>query len=351
MYYRKQIHIFYASSFYHFSCQHANERTNDQSYTFSFSMNILRMTLMYVIVFLLCFICVQTQDRVCSCSCCSGPNCAPITMGTIHMQVCTTDTCAWQCRTAFSSCQITNAYVLATCSSTVMPMYNCQCDCCRTGSTSCMPTFVGYSTAYLCQIGACSISCTHQYSNQCPSDHNGQTQGTCTGLITTTTTTTTTTRSTLISLNYTCSCQCCQSGATCRPQNQIGLALTNQCSSSSCTQACQQQYPSACPSLSFIGQVNGTCTDHGNDITRCSCQCCGANGCLPYEIDINDDCTFCRAKCQQLSPCTNTNSLTFTCHTNRSSQRVGDVYGRMLSSKTILLVIISFVQSQFLFAV
>ncbi|CAF1589151.1 unnamed protein product [Rotaria magnacalcarata] len=235
------------------------------------------------------------------------------------MSSCTVDTCLQQCRTFYSQCQanIPSGQAQGQCSSSVSPLYQCRCDCCFTGSASCIPAFIGYGSAYVCNAGACSISCTSQYPSQCISNQYGQVSGTCTGLITTTTTTTTTN---MIGTGYTCSCMCCSSGSNCSPNINVGFTIASQCSSSSCMQACQNRYPVYCPSIPSLGQSNGICTNQVNGNTRCKCQCCTTNGCPAYEINTSGDCTSCSALCQQQFPCGSANPTVYTCSTNKSKQ-------------------------------
>ncbi|CAF2772781.1 unnamed protein product [Rotaria sp. Silwood2] len=245
------------------------------------------------------------------------------------MQSCTLDTCRLQCRTSFSQCQADspNGQISVQCLPYTNPLYNCQCDCCNTGSTTCTPFFVGYSTAYVCTPGSCSISCNTQYPIQCVSNHNGQTSGICTGPITTTTTTTTTTLTTTVnrltdspSIGQTCSCMCCQSGPNCSPNTYVGNVIVPQCSSSTCIAACQTRYPGLCPSVFNLGQTNGICISQNNGNIRCQCQCCEANGCPTYNLMTNGDCTSCYTLCQQGSPCSNTNTVTYSCNPNKSKK-------------------------------
>ncbi|CAF0941541.1 unnamed protein product [Rotaria sordida] len=279
---------------------------------------------MYLLVILLLINYAQTQQDICSCSCCIGEFCSPTVLGTFDIRSCTIEACRLQCRTSFAQCQADypNGQVLPQCLSYVSPSYNCRCDCCNTGSTTCIPIFVGYSTAYVCQSSACSISCTTQYPSQCVSNQNGQTIGTCTGPITTTATTistTTVSRSTnSLWIGHTCSCMCCQSGPNCSPNIEVGITTTSQCSSLACTTACQNQYPSVCPLVLNLGQTNGTCISQSSGNTRCQCQCCGTNGCPTYEINTNGDCTSCYTLCQRQSLCGNTNTVTYSCTTNKS---------------------------------
>ncbi len=278
---------------------------------------------MYSLIILLLVSYVQTQQDTCSCSCCVGQFCSPTNVGNFSLQSCTLETCRTYCR-IYSQCQTDYPYgqVLPQCLSsltTMSPSYNCRCDCCRTGSPSCTPFFVGYSTAYSCQPGSCSISCAAQYPGQCASDQYGQTVGTCIGAITTTTTTTVSTTSGYW-LGNTCSCRCCQSGPNCTPYITVGNAIVTQCSSTTCITACQTQYPSSCPSNSNFGQTNGVCTNQTSVNTRCQCQCCGLNGCPTYYVNTNEGCASCSTLCQQ--QCGYTNPTTYTCGSNRSNKSI-----------------------------
>ncbi len=287
---------------------------------------------MYLLITLLLVTYVRTQQDLCSCSCCVGQFCIPVLLGTFNIQSCLTEICRSYCRNSYLQCQTDypNGQLVAQCSSTVSPLYNCQCDCCSIGSALCSPVFVGYSTAYTCQPGACSISCSAQYPNQCVSNQNGQTNGTCIGAITTTTTTTTTTTSAITTttvsgattswLGNTCSCMCCQSGPTCSPNIYVGDTSASQCLSTTCTEACQNRYPSFCPLISLLGQTNGTCRIQNTGNTRCRCQCCATNGCSSYEINTNGDCISCYSMCRQNLPCGNTNNVTESCESNKSMQ-------------------------------
>ena len=100
-------------------------------------------------------------------------------------------------------------------------------------------------------------------------------------------------------LMQTCSCQCCQSGLNCVPNFEVGIASSAQCSSSACTEACQNRYSSACPSLPYLGQTNGTCTSGGGGSARCRCRCCDTNICRDYEPNFNGNCASCQTRCQQ----------------------------------------------------
>ncbi|CAF3608230.1 unnamed protein product [Rotaria sp. Silwood1] len=279
---------------------------------------------MYLLVIVLLINYAHTQQSVCSCSCCIGQSCSPSILAPLYIQSCTIETCRLQCRAVYFQCQADypNGQIAVQCLSYVNPLYNCQCACCNTGSATCTPSFVGYSTAYVCQPGSCSISCATQYPSQCVSNHNGQTNGVCTGPITTITTTiSTTTVSRLTnspSIGYTCSCMCCQSGPNCSPNIGVGNVIASQCSSLACTSACQNQHPGICPSIVDLGQTNGICISQNGANIRCQCQCCGTNGCSTYDINTNGNCASCSTLCQQQSLCANTNTVTFTCNSNPS---------------------------------
>ncbi|CAF0930108.1 unnamed protein product [Adineta ricciae] len=107
---------------------------------------------------------------------------------------CSNAACLAACKARYYACtaQPPNGQANGSCkqstttTTTYPPMtggpYSCQCNCCNTGSYSCTPTFVGYSNAFSCQIGACSIACANQYPYVCVNNYLGQTQGTCLGL-------------------------------------------------------------------------------------------------------------------------------------------------------------------------
>lgn len=275
---------------------------------------------MYLWIILLLINYVQAQQDMCSCSCCIGVLCTPSYFGTGHVPSCTLETCRTYCRNSFYQCQTDypNGRLESQCSpSTTAPSFGCKCDCCKTGTTSCTPVFVGYSTAYACQPGLCSISCAGQYPNQCVADATGLTVGECTGPITTTTTTTTTTTS-VYALGNTCSCTCCQSGPNCIPNIVVGNTTAVQCSSAACIAACQTQYSSQCPSLPNLGQTNGVCINQNTH--RCGCQCCGTSGCLSYELPTNIGCTSCNTLCQER--CGTTVGVTATCDSNRTNKSI-----------------------------
>ncbi|CAF3261588.1 unnamed protein product [Rotaria socialis] len=242
------------------------------------------------------------------------------------MQSCTIETCLIQCRNAYFQCQ-TNPpveHVSAQCLPSVSPLYNCQCDCCISSSTTCIPSFVGYSTTYQCQPSACGVSCSAQYPLQCVRNQNGRISGTCTGSITTTTSTTTISRATNApGSTLTCSCMCCQSGSNCLPNIDVGIATISQCSSVTCTQACQNQYVALCPSLIYLGQTNGSCITQNSGNTRCQCQCCTTNGCPTSTINTNGDCASCYTLCQRQSPCGSAKPVAYSCTKNKSKISAG----------------------------
>ncbi|CAF1273400.1 unnamed protein product [Adineta ricciae] len=271
---------------------------------------------MYLII-LLFYLLPIIESQTCSCSCCNTYPCTPIPQQSIYLSACTTDMCAMQCRALYTQCQ--SSYpntIVAQCSASNVQLYSCRCECCNTGSVTCLPTYIGNSVSYTCQVGSCSISCANQYSTQCISNANGQTLGTCTGPITTTTTTTT------IGpwLGNTCSCSCCQTGSYCTPVN-VGITSASQCLTTSCTQACQARYPSMCPSNYALGVTSGTCTSSSTSGTnRCTCHCCGTTGCQDYTIRTNEVCTTCYSLCQAQSPCLNSYQVTYNCYLNHAQR-------------------------------
>jgi hypothetical protein len=250
----------------------------------------------------------------CTCSCCVGQSCQPGMVGTVSVQNCTAEMCLAQCRCTYPQCAANPPYgqLLAQC---VSPVYlsTCQCLCCNTGSISCMPTFVGYATAYQCQPVPCSIACYKQYPSQCVADQNGQTQGTCIGPVSTTPIMTTIAPW----LGNICSCLYCQSGYTCTSNLLLGVASASQCSPSDCTVACQNRYPLTCSTL-YLSQISGVCLIQGSGRNRCKCNCCGGTGCIDYELNTNETCSTCNVKCQQVSPCMNSRLPTSTCVINNS---------------------------------
>ncbi|CAF1564362.1 unnamed protein product [Rotaria sp. Silwood1] len=273
---------------------------------------------MHLLWYFLLFGSVQAQQHLCLCSCCPGLPCNPNSLPPIHVQSCTLETCLAQCQATYSTCRQNYPFNLisAQCNSTIVPSFNCRCDCCNTGSPSCSPSYVGNSQAFVCNTESCSISCATQYPHVCVANHNGFTQGTCTNLITTTTTTST--QTTIGSwLGYTCSCMCCQTGSNCLP-TYVGIASVSQCSSGACTQACINRYPLSCPSLSHNGQAYGTCVSGTDGNIICRCHCCGADRCKNYDISICGSCTLCDSACRQQSSCSKPDQVTHTCYTSNT---------------------------------
>jgi hypothetical protein len=271
---------------------------------------------MYVLLIVLLVTSIRAQyQNQCSCSCCLGQGCQPVTVGTVNVQNCTTEMCLAQCRCTYPQCSANYPYgqLSTQCLSPINTLYSCQCLCCNTGSIICTPTFVGYSSAYFCLPTACSIACYTQYPAQCVLNQYAQTIGTCVGAATTTIAMTTVAPW----LGNICSCLYCQSGYTCTSNILVGVTSVSQCSSSDCTQACQNRYPLTC-SPSYLSQINGVCLTQASGRTRCKCNCCGTVGCLDYELNTNETCTSCYAKCQQVSPCMNTRAVTYTCALNNS---------------------------------
>lgn len=270
---------------------------------------------MQLLVFFLLLVCVRAQQNSCSCSCCRGVSCNPTLLPTVYVSYCTLEKCIEQCRSTYSQCQVSypSGIIIAQCSSTSVPQFSCRCDCCNTGSASCVPTNVGNSLAYLCQTGACSISCSNQYPTVCVANQNGQTQGTCIAAITSTTTRTTTVTATIGPwLGNTCACTCCSTGSYCSP-TYVGVTSASQCLPEACTQACRNRFPSTCSASSLIGQTLGTCISDYSGNTRCRCNCCGTNGCINYDVSTNGGCTLCDSTCRFRSPCINTYAVTQTC--------------------------------------
>jgi hypothetical protein len=269
---------------------------------------------MYVLLIILLVTGIRAQyQNQCACSCCLGQSCPAVIVGMVNVQNCTADICLTQCRCTYPQCAANPPYgqLLAQCTNPVYA-FTCQCLCCNTGSSTCAATFVGYATAYACQPGACSIACIAQYPAQCISNQYGQTVGTCLGAVTTTTA-----MSTIAPwLGNICSCLYCQSGYTCTSNLLVGVASVSQCSSSDCTSACQNRYPTTC-STSYLSQINGVCLIQANSRTRCKCNCCGTYGCLDYDLSTNDTCASCYAKCAQVSPCPNSRPVTYTCTANQ----------------------------------
>jgi hypothetical protein len=193
--------------------------------------------------------------------------------------------------------------------------YSCQCNCCNSGSVSCTTSLIGYTNAYSCSAGSCSIACTTQFPTVCISNQYGQTTGTCLGLTTSTTTSTISTPS----LGNACSCYCCQSGPNCLPLTIVANTTALQCSTLACTQACQDGYPTLCPSSLFVGLTSGLCTNPMSGNIRCQCNCCGLNGCLNYNVYTSGGCGSCSTLCRQQTQCINSNPGTYSCYSNSTA--------------------------------
>lgn len=267
---------------------------------------------MYVLLLILFITGIQVQaQNQCSCSCCLGQSCQPALIGNVNVQNCSAEICLTQCRCTYSQCSAASTsygQVLSQCLTTVNTLYTCRCLCCNAGTPTCAPIFIGYTSAYSCDVSACSIACTVQYPSQCVSNQYGQSQGSCSGVMTTTTAIPTVAPW----LGYACSCLYCPSGYTCSSNTLIGIASASECSSSDCTLACQNRFPLTC-TTTYLSQITGVCLTQNSGRTRCKCNCCGTTGCIDYELTTNDTCSSCYARCQQVSPCTSTRPVTYVC--------------------------------------
>ncbi len=179
---------------------------------------------------------VQAQSFACSCSCCLGQGCLAASLPSVVAQQCTDASCLEACRARYYQCTAVSPNGLAvgrclsaTTTTTNSPMiggpYLCQCNCCRTGSYSCAPSFIGNTNAFSCQIGACSIACSRQYPNVCVNNEFGQTQGVCVGTPSTT--------PTLPNGSLRCGCACTTSSGF----QYYEMVTANGCSS--CIIACR----------------------------------------------------------------------------------------------------------------
>ena len=253
---------------------------------------------------------IQGQTYPCSCSCCLGLNCQVVSFPNVNAYYCSSGSCLQACGTQYPQCRQSSPYGVASaqCLTNTGGPYSCQCNCCNTGYNNCTTALIGYTTAYSCDTGSCSISCNMIYPSMCVSNQNGQTQGICVGL---TTSTVSTSLSTLY-LGNPCSCYCCL-GIGCLPLSNIVNTSALQCSTYACTQACQVTYPSICPSSSLLGQTNGLCSNPTSGNIQCQCNCCGSNGCFNYNINTNGACISCSTLCQQRTQCLNIYSATYTC--------------------------------------
>ncbi|CAF0762613.1 unnamed protein product [Adineta steineri] len=270
-------------------------------------------------VLIIVFITTIHAQYPCSCLCCIGQNCQSATIGYVYAPYCTADSCSQTCRDKYYQCSAYTPYGQATgqCISgtTIAPAngpYSCRCDCCSSGSTTCAPVLVGYTTTYSCLPGSCSIACNSAYPLLCVSNQYGQTQGSCQGLTTTATTTTT------IGpwLGNACSCYCCTSNSYCIPTILVGNTSAAQCSTVACTQACQIRYPPLCPLTTSVGQTLGQCLTSVSGTTRCRCNCCGSIACKDFDAYTTGDCTLCSSTCAQYTQCINTYQITYTCDAN-----------------------------------
>lgn len=178
----------------------------------------------------------QVQSYRCSCSCCFGQGCSPILLSDyVDAQHCTDTSCLAACQARYYQCNVTppNGQAIGRCldvtttttSSTMIGgPYKCDCYCCNSGSYSCMPSFVGSTNAFSCQVSTCSIACTKQYPQVCVNNQFGQTQGNCSG--------TTTPTVPLPSGTSRCGCSCLASNG----YQYYEVTTTNGCSS--CYSAC-----------------------------------------------------------------------------------------------------------------
>ncbi len=181
---------------------------------------------------------VQIQSYSCSCSCCFGQGCVPPQLpNLVEAQQCTDASCLEACKARYYQCNILppNGHASGKCLTTTTSTttnspiiggpYTCQCSCCNTGTYLCTPSFVGYTNAYSCQVGTCSIACAQQYPSTCVNNQFGQTQGTCLGI---------TTSTAIIPIgSLRCGCTCYGSSGS----HNYEVITTNGCSS--CYTACQ----------------------------------------------------------------------------------------------------------------
>ena len=263
------------------------------------------------LVFLFLLTHARTQSIGCVCTCCrsftTGQPCPPISLPIIPIngQYCVLETCLEQCRANYFECQgntavdqLTSECILLnnTITTTAPVPYNCRCDCCNTGSSTCTPVYIGNTRAYSCRPGACSIACEQQYPNQCKSGSTGVTQGECTDTTTITTVATATT-TTGPWLSNTCECISYQS-SVCGSTTFLGVTSASLCAASSCTQACRIRYP-----LPSDNQTIGKCISDSAAKRSCNCQCCGTSNCIDYKVTTNEICERCGEICVEYSPC------------------------------------------------
>lgn len=181
---------------------------------------------------------VLTHCYQCTCSCCLGSGCLTMPLpDPVEAQQCTSTSCLAACKARYYQCTapLGQGYAVGTCSSATTGVstpssiiagpYACQCKCCNTGTYQCTTSFVGWTNAYSCTEGACSISCTNNYPNSCVSNQNGRTEGTCIG----------TSSSTTNSPNRSVRCGC-----TCYGSNGIeNYEVSTSYGCSGCLAACQ----------------------------------------------------------------------------------------------------------------
>ncbi|CAF1000243.1 unnamed protein product [Adineta ricciae] len=286
------------------------------------------------------FINVISAQYPCSCSCCLGQNCQVASIGNVYAPYCTADSCRSTCRSQYSLCSADYPYGLSSgqCLSAVIATpvngsYSCRCDCCNTGSPTCSTLLVGYTSAYSCSSGSCSVACASTYPLICISNQYGQTIGTCLGLATASTTTTTIGPY----LGNPCSCYCCNSTTTCSPYIYVGNTSATLCSTYACTYACQIRYPSICPLLTAVGQTLGQCTTYTSGATVCHCKCYGSVSSIDYDLYTSGDCVTCSGICSQYTKCVNSYQVTYTCNSSSKSQRRFFIYSLIFSSILKLL--------------
>ena len=260
-------------------------------------------------------------DNECSCNCCIGPTCSAGFAGYVNLQTCSTDVCLAQCRCLYPNCLASAPYgqAYAVCKPPVSIPSRCQCQCCNTGFPSCQPNPVGEAIAYRCDNNECTITCLNRYPSLCGWNGTGVTAGTCLGPVTTTTVMTTTPYAPWQG-NL---CSCCRGGSPCTSNLIFGVASASQCSSSACTQACQNRYVSSCLSSSSANQISGTCATQVTGNIRCKCNCCSGAECFDYELNANGTCSICNDMCRQMSPCMNNMYLpTSACFANHGHSLV-----------------------------
>ena len=135
---------------------------------------------------------VLIHSYPCSCSCCLGSGCVATTFtDPAEAQQCTDTSCLAACKARYYQCNAptgqgqARGYCTSTTTTTPSSIidgpYICQCNCCHTGTYQCTLSFVGWTNAYLCTEGACSISCAKKYPNSCVNNQYGRTEGFCTG--------------------------------------------------------------------------------------------------------------------------------------------------------------------------